>query len=113
MATVIITSMRVKPVALRMMPPFIQRACYEAVDAVVDSGVCLEAVAAREALCKLLTAGDRESAADGYKISVVDARGFFKGGTGNASRAGSHLALARRAATHKREAAHEVHVLTV
>jgi len=33
MATVIITSMRVKPVALRMMPPFIQRACYGSVDA--------------------------------------------------------------------------------
>lgn len=83
------------------------------VAAVVSSAVCLEAEAAREALRKLLTAGHLESAADRYKISVVDARDFFKGGTGNASRAGNHLALARRAATHKREAGRKVHVLTV
>src|SRR5207237_1023869 len=66
------------------------------VAAVVNSAVCLEAEAAREALRKLLAAGHLESAADRYKISVVDARDFFKGGTGNASRAGNHLALARR-----------------
>src|SRR5438876_746230 len=83
------------------------------VAAVVNSAVRLEAEAAREALRKLLTAGHLESAADRYKISVVDARDFFKGGTGNASRAGNHLALARRAATHKREAGRKVHVLTV
>src|SRR5437667_7680273 len=83
------------------------------VAAVVNSAACLEAEAAREALRKRVTSGHLESAADRYKISLVDARDFFKGGTGNASRAGNHLALARRAATPKREAGRKVHVLTV
>ena len=83
------------------------------VAAVVDSAACLEAEAVREALRKLLTSGHLENAANRYKISVVDARDFFKGVTGNASRAGNHLALARRAAAHKRETGRKVHVLTV
>lgn len=79
---------------------------------VVNSAACLGAEAVREALRKLLTSGLLESAADRYRISVIDAQDFFKGGTCNASRAGNHLALARRAAARKRKAGRKVHVLT-
>jgi CheY-like chemotaxis protein len=80
------------------------------VAAVVDGAACLEGEAVRETLRRLLSSGHLESAADRH-TSVVDARDFFKGGTGRASRAGNHLALARRAAAHKREAGRKVHVL--
>src|SRR5438034_1163226 len=104
MATVIITSMRVKPVALRVIDedvlvltakgkaelcaPGTPLTAAElevlvladdrgSVAAVVNSAACLGAEAVREALRRLLGSGHLESAADRYKISVVDARDFF------------------------------------
>src|SRR5205807_1868457 len=63
------------------------------VAAVVDSAVCLEADAVREALRKLLTSGHLENAANRYNICLFDVRLLLKGRMSTSTLAGHHLAL--------------------